>query len=267
MTGPVRPRLLLVASFTELEWAIRPRLEEWAEVASFDMPGVGGQPIPAEIDDPAKIPELLPGWRGAGAEAALRLVDDLGWSEFLIVSDDLGAPTAVAIARRRRDSIRGLALGHAALSHATAGDRAPMNPAIWDVMVQLTRQGNEQFVRYGIAQATQGGITEEVARQMTERFPDMALVTATFEALSQEPEPIGDDLAALDLPMLLGKHDGCLGRTDEGFEDIVAAFPRARTVICPETCPASPAFAKAVRGFCEEVLATESASVHPERSR
>jgi ketosteroid isomerase-like protein len=29
-----------VPSFTELEWGIRPSLEEWAEVASFDTPGV-----------------------------------------------------------------------------------------------------------------------------------------------------------------------------------------------------------------------------------
>jgi hypothetical protein len=33
-----RPRLLLVPLITELEWVIRPRLEEWAEVATFDVP-------------------------------------------------------------------------------------------------------------------------------------------------------------------------------------------------------------------------------------
>ena len=46
----VRPRLLLVPSFTELEWGIRPELEEWAEVVSFDCPGVGGNEIPFEIE-------------------------------------------------------------------------------------------------------------------------------------------------------------------------------------------------------------------------
>lgn len=256
MTELTPPRLLLVASFTQLEWAIRPQLEEWAEVAAFDMPGVGAEPIPEEIDpDPTKIPQLLPRWRSAGAQTALRLVDTLGWDRFFIVSDDLGAPTAVAVARLRPDAVCGLALGHAALSHETEGERAPMNSAVWDVLVQLTRQGNEQFVRYGIGQATRGGVTDEVARQMIERFPDMALVTAMFEALSRDPEPIGDDLAALDLPMLFGMHDGCLGRTDEGFADIVAAFPKAHTVICPETCPASSAFAEALRGFCEKVTA------------
>ena len=40
-------RILLVPSLTELEWPIRPLIEEWAEVASFDAPGVGDEP-PAE---------------------------------------------------------------------------------------------------------------------------------------------------------------------------------------------------------------------------
>jgi len=88
---------------------------------------------------------------------------------------------------------------------------------------------------------------------MIERFPDMRLVSAMIEALGREPEPIGDQLATLDLPLLLAKHEGCLGSTDEGFEDIVAAFPRAETVICHETCSSSPAFADAIRRFCERV--------------
>jgi hypothetical protein len=37
-----RPRLLLVPEFTEVEWTqIRPQLDEWADVASYDPPGVG----------------------------------------------------------------------------------------------------------------------------------------------------------------------------------------------------------------------------------
>jgi hypothetical protein len=43
--------LLLVPSFTELEWEpIRPQLEEWAEVASFDLPGVGDEPGAERLD-------------------------------------------------------------------------------------------------------------------------------------------------------------------------------------------------------------------------
>ena len=37
----MRPRILLVPHFSELDWRIKPLLEEWAHVASFDAPGVG----------------------------------------------------------------------------------------------------------------------------------------------------------------------------------------------------------------------------------
>jgi pimeloyl-ACP methyl ester carboxylesterase len=249
-----KPRLLLVPAFTELEWGIRPRLEEWAKVATFDMPGVGGEPVPdAGGGDPSAAPDLLSRWRAAGIERGLRELEERGWDRFFVIADDLGHLTAVEIAKRRGDAVLGLGLGHAALSHSTQGERPPMNAAIWEVLTQLAAQGSEQFVRYGIAQATQGGISEEVAQRMTERFPDMALASATFEALARDPEPIGDDLRSLDAPMLFGKHEGCLGRTDEGFEDMLAAFPEARTVICPETCASSPAFAEALRDFCEAV--------------
>lgn len=56
----------------------------------------------------------------------------------------------------------------------------------------------------------------------------------------------------------MAKHEGCLARTDEGFEDIVAAFPRAETAICPEICTASPTFAKALRDFAERLSSAAS---------
>jgi hypothetical protein len=255
------PRLLLVPSFTELEWGIHPQLEEWAEVATFDTPGVGAEPLPPDIEpDPSRASELLSRWRDAAAGRGLEEVDRHGWRRFVVVTDGHGTATAVRVSQRRRESVLGLAIGHARLSHATEGDRAPINRAVWDAFVQLARQGSETFVRYGIAQATRGGFSEEVAQQMLERFPDMELVAATVEALGREPEPIGDDLAALDVPLLLAKHEGCLGATDEGFEDIVAAFPDARTVICPEACSSSPAFAEALRRFCEGIESSQSSS-------
>ena len=251
MTDGYRPRLLLVPGFTELEWGIRGELEEWAEVASFDMPGVGAQPLPEEIDARRGItPDLLPLWREGGVKGGLRVVDELDWEEFFIVTDTFGDPVAVRIARERRAAVQGLVIGHAALSHATDGERPPTNGAVWDALTQLARQGSEEFVRYGIAQMTQGGVSEDVARRMLERFPEMELVAVIIEALGADPEPIGDELAALDLPMLFAKHEGCLARTDEGFEDAVAAFPEAETVICPGACAASPVFADAIRGFC-----------------
>ena len=45
----MRPRLLLVPEFTELQWTIKSDLEQWAEVRSFDPPGVGGEPRPEDL--------------------------------------------------------------------------------------------------------------------------------------------------------------------------------------------------------------------------
>jgi hypothetical protein len=104
---------------------------------------------------------------------------------------------------------------------------------------------------------TRGGVSEEVAEQMIARFGDMDMVAAMVTALGQEPEPFGDDLAALDVPLLLAKHEGCLGRTDEGFDDIAAAFPDDQTVICPETCASSPTFTEALRVFCHQVSSAQ----------
>jgi hypothetical protein len=246
--------LLLVSSFTELEWGIRPSLEEWAEVASFDMPGVGEEPLPSDFEiDPSRAAELLSRWRDATAERGLTEVDRRGWDRIVLATDGHGTPAAVRLACRRPKAVLGLAIGHASLSHSTEGDRAPMRAGVWEAMAQLTAQGNEAFVRYGIAQMTRGGISEEVAEQMLERFPDMDLASLVVEAIAQEPEPVGDDLKAIGVPLLLAKHEGCLGRTDEGFEDIVRAFPEAQTVICPEACSSSPAFAEALRSFSEKV--------------
>jgi len=117
-------RLLLVPSFTELEWGIRASLEEWAEVATFDAPGVGDTEIPFGVElDASRGAELLSRWREATVQIGLDAVDHRGWQRFVVVSDSWGAPTAVRIARRRRDSVLGLAMGHAALSHSTEGAR------------------------------------------------------------------------------------------------------------------------------------------------
>lgn len=251
-----RPRILLVPSFTELEWGIRPALEDWADVASLDMPGVGEEELPFDPQlHVSRASVQLRQWREAAVARSLAEVDRRGWDDFFVVTDASGCPTAVGVATARRESVLGLAMGHAALSRATTGERAPERPEVWDVLRQLARQGNEAFVRYGIAQATRGATDEETARRMIERFPDMETVAAMLEALASAPEPIGEELRALDRPLLLAKHEGCLGSTDEGFEDIVAAFPDAKTVICPEACTSSAAFADAIRTFCEEIAA------------
>ena len=258
MSDPIRPCLLLVPSFTELEWGIRPELERWAELIALDTPGVGAEPMPEGVEIDPRQPGALAAWREAMVDRCLEEVDEAGWHRFIVVTDSHGAPTAVRLCHRRRQSVAGLAIGHASLSHSSEGPRPPFRSEIWDALGQLARQGSDHFVRHGIAQMTRGGVSEEVAQEMLERFPDMDLTAAAIEALGNDAEPIGDDLAALDLPLLLAKHEGCLGRTDEGFEDIAALFPEAEIVVCPETCSSSPAFAEAISTFAGKVWALEA---------
>jgi hypothetical protein len=77
-----RPHLLLVPQLAELEWVIQPLLEEWADVATYDAPGVGDEP---PVDD-------------FGAEAVARRgleeIERRGWERFFVVADEFGAAAA-----------------------------------------------------------------------------------------------------------------------------------------------------------------------------
>jgi hypothetical protein len=238
----VRPRLLLIPAFTELQWTIKPLLEEWAEVASYDSPGVGDERLPASLD--------LAAWRRAGVERGLAEVDGRGWERFFVVTDGEGVPTGVRLARARPEAVRGLAIGHAALARTMEGDRPAVNREVWAGMGALLRTDRSAFIRYGLYQVTAGSLSEEVAGRVVERFPDSDLATRVWDGLGTDPEPIGDDLSALGLPMLFAEHAGCLGSTPEGFEDIVAAFPEAATVTCEHAPATSPEYAQALREFC-----------------
>jgi hypothetical protein len=238
----MRPCLLLVPAFTELQWTIKPLLEEWAHVVSYDPPGVGSEPAPEPLE--------LGAWRQAAARRGLEEVDRLGWARFVVVVDGEGIPTGIRVAQARRASVQGIAMGHASLARSTEGERPAINKEVWSAMGALLRTDRRAFIRYGIAQVTAGSVSEQVAARMIERFPDSDLAVRIWDTLGAEPEPIGDDLSALSLPLLLGEHAGCLGSTEEGYQDIVARFPEAATVSCPEACCVSPVFAEALREFC-----------------
>jgi hypothetical protein len=62
-------------------------------------------------------------------------------------------------------------------------------------------------------------------------------------------------LEQIECPLLFAKHVGCLGSTEEGFNDAAAAFSEAKTVSVEEAPLSSPKFAEALREFCEDVLA------------
>jgi pimeloyl-ACP methyl ester carboxylesterase len=233
-----RPRLLLVPEFTEVEWeSIRPKLEEWAEVASYDPPGVGAEPA-AETFDRATI-----------AQRGLEELDRRGWERCFVASDSWGIASAAQLAVTRPDAVDGLALGHAKLSFSREGPRAPLNPGVYDAMTELVDKDHEEFLRFGAVQATGGSIDEEQAERMIKRFP-RELMQRGWEMITRDDVQIGELLAQLDCPLLFAKHEGCLGSTDEGFEDAVAAFPRAQTVAVSDAPLTSDEFAAALREFC-----------------
>jgi hypothetical protein len=229
------PRLFLVPQLTEVEWTIRPLLEEWAEVASYD---------------PARAAERGPVRRESLVDAGLERLEKQGWDRFFIVGDTFGSATAVRIAHARRGAVDGIALGHACLSWDMEGERAPINRELWAAMAQLMNQDVNSFVRYGITQLTQGSYDERVARQMVERVPPDQL-QALWEMIRDHPEPMGELLREIDRPLLLAKHEGCLMFTDAGFEDACASFPAAGTVTVDKAPSADERFAGALREFCD----------------
>jgi pimeloyl-ACP methyl ester carboxylesterase len=241
-----RPRLLLVPEFTEVEWGkIRPQLEEWAEVASYDPPGVGDEPAADTFD------------RDAIVQRGLKELDRRDWERCFVASDSWGIASAIKLAVARPDAIEGLALGHAKLSFTRDGPRPPLNDGVYAAMTELVHKDHEEFLRFGAVQATGGSIDEEHAERMIKRFP-RELMERGWEMITRDDVELGGLLAQLDCPLLFAKHDGCLGSTDEGFEDIVAAFPRAQTISVTAAPLTSPVFAQALREFCEGIASSPS---------
>jgi hypothetical protein len=94
-----------------------------------------------------------------------------------------------------------------------------------------------------------GSIGDELAERMFERAP-LEIGRAVWRMNLFDSEPFEPILRELDVPLLLAKHEGCLGATDEGFQEAVAAFPDARVVRVPEAPCVSSEFAGALRDFC-----------------
>jgi pimeloyl-ACP methyl ester carboxylesterase len=240
-----RPRVLLCPQFTEVEWAIAPQLSEWADVATFDAPGVGDEPIPGG--------ERLRMDREMVVQRALQEVETRGWDTYFVVGDAWGTATAARVVAAKPDPVLGIALGHASVDYRMEGERPAVNGELVAAMTQLLRSDYDSFVRYGLTQFTQGGFDEETAGRMVARFPPMELASEVWEMNVAQPEPISDLLGQLDTPMLLAKHDGCLVFTPEGYEELVSALPGASTVSVQKACSASDEFAAALRDFCERV--------------
>jgi hypothetical protein len=146
--------------------------------------------------------------------------------------------------------VAGFAFGHACLSFRHDGDRAPVNGEVVAAFRGLADKDYRAYAR-ALTQITQNAYDDETAERYMERVPReqtlfyMPRLTEASTAESSEPF-----LRELDCPLLLARHEGCLAWTDEGWEDMVAAFPEATTVSMRLKPSVSPEFAAALRDFC-----------------
>jgi pimeloyl-ACP methyl ester carboxylesterase len=238
-----KPRLLLLPAYSELEWVIRPQLEEWAEVAAFDAPGVGEETRPGEYS------------MSAVAERAAAEVERLGWQSCVVAGDEFTIAAAVKFASQNRDVVEGLALGHACLSFDPDGEPPAVNPEVRAAFAQVSTLDDRTFMRH-LTQITQGFYGEELADLMLERIPTGVAQAYSRENLGDRGHWIEDGLRELGKPLLLAEHDPCLLFTTEGYKAAVAAFSDAMRVSCREKPTVSPAFAEALREFCRAVVST-----------
>jgi pimeloyl-ACP methyl ester carboxylesterase len=237
----VRPRLLLVPQLTELEWLIRPQLEEWAEIAYYDAPGVGDEP---PVDDFGS---------DAVARRGIEEIERRGWDRFFVVADEFGVAAATSLAVSLQDRVEGIALGHARLSNSLEGERPAVNKQVHEACVSLMRTDYRTFVHQLFkltgGEDSAGGFGEDLVEAYMSRVP-VELDLPFWERRSFEGERIGERMQELRVPMLLARHRGCLLFTDQGFEDAVASFPHAVSVVCAEKPGTSPDFAEALHKFC-----------------
>ena len=240
-----RPQILLVPSWSEVQWAIKPRLEEWADVASYDPPGVGTEP-PAD----GSLPEAVVA-RGA-AEIQRR-----GWTECIVVGDDFAIVFATLIAAAERSRVSGLALGHACLGYRQEGPRPTVNAEVMGVSRRLLDIDFRSFIRQdvGVWDSRPGysvDSADELVDALVERVPRefalqlMAELETGIDEAGASLEPF---VRELDLPLLLAQHRDCVMFTPHGFEDFVKAFPDAATIATHESPCLSADFAEALREF------------------
>ena len=235
-----RPRLLLVPTVTEVEWAIKPLLEEWAEVASFDAPGVGGEPA----TEPTQAAIVARG---------LVEIERRGWAGCVVVGDEAGAAQAVRIAAATPETVTALALGHPALSFERKGPRPALNGDVFDALMQVARTDYRSFVR-ALCQLTQHAYDDEMADRYMERVPqEVALGYLEHMLSAKGAEQLEPTLRSLGVPLLLVEHHGCIGWTAESFEDAVAAFPDAATASVEIKPSCAPEFAETLKRFCEQL--------------
>ena len=237
-----RPRLLLVPSMSELEWGqIQPLLEDWADVATYDIPGLG---------ESEPSPELA-GLSGT-VTRGLQELERRGWGQAIVVGDQFGSALAVLLAESWDGDVRGLALGHACLTYTREGPRPAISAIAADFQLQLTRLGRaqaDQMFLQGVEMTYGSEVADGIRARLTPTFTqEYAELLIANQDIDLEPR-----LRSLGVPLFFAQHKECGLWMPEGFEDAVAAFPDARTLITDENPGSSPEFAAELRKFAAEV--------------
>jgi hypothetical protein len=237
------PRLLLVPQLTELEWLIKARLEEWAEVATYDAPGVGAEPRAHKFSEKAV------------AQRGLDELDRRGWDRCVVVADEFGVAAALELVAAAPGVVQAMALGHARLSNALEGERAPLNREVYAGLAALMRADRRTFVRHLFrltgGETMEGGYGEDMVDAYLERVPAEHMVRF-WEERPLAGAQIGEQLRGLDVPLLFARHRGCLLYTDEGFDDAAKALPDAHSVSVGDKPSTSDEFAGLLQAFCRE---------------
>ena len=89
------------------------------------------------------------------------------------------------------------------------------------------------------------GIRERLSPSFTQQYAELLLANQDIDL-----EPL---LRKLAVPLLFAQHKECGLWMPEGFEDAVAAFPEARTLVVDENPGSSPEFAAELREFAAAV--------------
>ena len=244
-----RPRILLVPGVTELEWRIKPLLEEWADVASYDAPGVGEEPPPSSYTAESIV------------ERGLEELSRREWDSAVVAGDEVGAAIAVRLASGNPERVAALVLGHACLNFGGHGDRPAVGAEISAALTQIVQTDFRAYAR-ALTQVTQSAYDDEMADEFMRRVPQDAAREYLVNLLERaEHHDMEDELKSVEAPMLLAQHKGCLMWTAEGFEDCAKALPHARTSSFEIKPSASPEFAETLREFCEDVVTSPQPAV------
>jgi hypothetical protein len=238
-----RPRLLLIPNLTEIEWVNRPQLAEWAEVASYDAPGVGAEP---PVDDFGSR---------AIARRGLEELERRGWDRCFVVADEFGVAAAVHLATSAPEVLQGLALGHARLSNRTEGPGAPLNKEVHSACSSLIAKDTRSFIRQLFrmtgGERMEGGYGEDMVEEYSRRVP-IDLMLPFWDSRPTEGVDFTRQLRELEAPLLLAQHNGCVLFTDDGYRAAVEALPHARAVRVDDKPSTSTEFARMLQSFCAQ---------------